>query len=459
MSLLGTSGFDLYQSDPDNLTSQLSRLTSPILSPLTHAEEDDVSIHLLDLSAAHPISPEAGAVLTRSRSSTDASVKSASSSPVYSRNDVDSHMEDNTAGDSKDSKSTLIRSHSHSPSGCDVRVLDPDLTCIGLSDDSVDIWALKIVKLVAFPDLVCPALNGLATPSPPKSSFGVVESSEPLTQSEGESDGTAHFDDVPSDDECRASSESPIFDPDEGKTWEDAKYDDAESSGDDESASNSPEVQRPPLLNLDPGKASMSRSRPKRHAARRSSRTLQPPPEPPLVPFFSFTRTPEGSSLVAPVDVLASLFPPSERHMVICSGELDVLDSRAGSPIDIEAEDLYDLEESSDQTFVLPETEGTLRCLQIDLRKFGLGKSHFLPGSDPGLDIGNRLQISMVLSLDILALLKRMESTTSTVPPINLQTYSSIKHMPDELRHYCVPAERTYPRTHTSSRISLDCVP
>ncbi|KIP12775.1 hypothetical protein PHLGIDRAFT_123851 [Phlebiopsis gigantea 11061_1 CR5-6] len=374
MSLLGTSGFDLYQSDPDNLTSQLSRLTSPILSPLTHAEEDDVSIHLLDLSAALPISPEAGAVLTRSRSSTDASVKSAFSSPVYTRNDVDSPMEDNTAGLSKDPKSALTRSHSHSPSGSDVRVLDPDLTCIGLSDDSVDIWALKIVKLVAFPDLVCPTQNGLATPSPPKPSFGAPETSDPLTQSEGESDSTARFDDSLTDDECRASSESPIFDPDEGKTWEDAKYDDAESSEDEESASNSPEAQRTPLLNLDSEKTTMSHLRPKRHAARRSSRMLQPPPEPPLVPFFSFTRTPEGSSLTAPVDVLASLFPPSERHMVICSGELDVLDSRAGSPVDIEAEELYDVDESSDQTFVLPETEGTLRCLQIDLRKFGLDK-------------------------------------------------------------------------------------
>lgn len=392
MSLLGTSGFDLYQSDPENLTSQLSRLTSPILSPLTHAEDDDSSIHLLDLSATTPISTEAGAVLTRSRSSTDAS---ASSSPVYARHDVDTPMEDHASGGGKDSKSAFIRSHSHSPSGSDVRVLDPDLTCIGLSDDNVDTWALKIVKLVAFPDLVCPAQNGLATPCPPKPAFDATQttpvvavnatpSAEPthaadlLSQSEGESDSTAKFDDALSDEECRSSSESPIFDPDEGKTWEDAKYDDADSSEEDESASNSPDMQpkprRPSLLHIDSDKTTMSRSRPPRRGVRRTSRTLQPPPEPPLVPFFSFTRTPEGSSLTAPVAVLASLFPQSERHMVICSDELDMLDSRADTPDGIEEETVYDPEETLDETFVLPETQGTLRCLQIDLRKFGLDK-------------------------------------------------------------------------------------
>ena len=48
----------------------------------------------------------------------------------------------------------LYRSHSHSPSGCDVQILDPDLTCIGLQDDNADVWGLKIMKLVAFPDLI-----------------------------------------------------------------------------------------------------------------------------------------------------------------------------------------------------------------------------------------------------------------------------------------------------------------
>ena len=93
------------------------------------------------------------------------------------------------------------------------------------------------------------------------------------------------------------------------------------------------------------------------------------------MPFFSFTRTPEGSSLAAPVALLAALFPASERHMVMCSQELDVVDSRAASPerwarVDGDGEE----DEDEDGEGALPEPEGTLKCLQIDLRKFGLGE-------------------------------------------------------------------------------------
>lgn len=403
MSLLGSAGFDLYQSDPDNLTSQLSRLTSPILSPLTHAEDDDSSIHLLDLSAQNTITPEAGAVLTRSRSSTDASVKSAVSSPAYARKIADLTLHESVVSDDKESKPALTRSQSHSPSGSDVRVLDPDLTCIGLSDDSVDMWGLKIVKLVAFPDLVLPTQAGPSTPITRKpslnasdlasvTSLGVnvahaasvscfAEGGASLYQSEGENDPTTRLGESLTKEDCRASSESPIFDVDEGKPWDEARYDDVEElSEDDDSNPNSPEMdpklQRHPLLHVDSDRTTMPCFRCEQRVMRRASRTIRPSPEAPLIPFFSFTRTLEGSSLTAPVAILASLFTAGERHMVICSGELDVLDSRAGSPCaDIAPDDLED----ADDTFALPETEGTLRCLQIDLRKFGLGKHVRLP--------------------------------------------------------------------------------
>lgn len=399
MSLLGSAGFDLYQSDPDNLTSQLSRLTSPILSPLTHAEDDDSSIHLLDLSAPSAISSEAGAVLTRSRSSTDASVKSAASSPVHLRRLADLSLNDEDVSEASEHKPPLTRSQSHSPSGCEVRVLDPDLTCIGLSDDSVDMWGLKIVKLIAFPDLVSPTQAGPSTPRRPSLNaaglasvvtLGVdvvhaadisclTEDADPLSLSEGESDRTSRLSEFLTDEEYRASSESPIFDVDEGKPWDEARYDDDdadESSEDEESAINTPEIHsnlhRPSLSHIDSDQLATTCSRSDRRTTRRASRTSPPPAEAPLVPFFSFTRTPEGSSLTAPVGLLASLFPAGERHMVICSGELDLLDSRAGSPYD-EGERI-DGVELSDDTFDLPETEGTLKCLQIDLRKFGLGE-------------------------------------------------------------------------------------
>jgi hypothetical protein len=83
------------------------------------------------------------------------------------------------------------------------------------------------------------------------------------------------------------------------------------------------------------------------------------------VGFFSFTRTSEGSSLTTDVSLLASLFPPGERHMVICSGELDAVENPT-----VEEDD-----ESSG---------GILKCLQIDLRRFGLGGHQciFLRGID-----------------------------------------------------------------------------
>ena len=51
--------------------------------------------------------------------------------------------------------------------------------------------------------------------------------------------------------------------------------------------------------------------------------------------------------------------------MVICSDELDILDSRQTSP---ESGD----EDESEEDDTAP--QGPLRCLQIDLRKFGLGR-------------------------------------------------------------------------------------
>lgn len=380
MSLLGSAGFDLYQSDPENLTSQLSRLTSPILSPLTHAEDDDVSIHLLDLSAPSTISPENGAILTRSRSSTDASLQSTRSSPAQIRNSGAALGHEQTPTNGTGGKPALFRSQSHSPSGSDVQVLDTDLTCIGLSDDNADMWGLKIVKLIAYPDLISSSHGRTAPPTQRKRSFdtsdltcvaslgiNVVSAAESTCR--------------PDDDEPRASSESPIFDLDEGRPWDEQDGEEEADESSEGETDSTPDtygtLRRPPLLQSQSEMTATYHTRSSRRPSPRHTLRPAPPPLPPLphlVPFFSFTRTPEGSSLAAPVDLLASLFPPSERHMVICSGELDMLDSRAGSP-GAEA-DGGDAEDASDDQDLLPEPLGSLRCLQIDLRKFGLGTSY-----------------------------------------------------------------------------------
>lgn len=430
MSLLGSVGFGLYQSDPENLTSQLSTLTSPILSPLSHGTDEDLPGHLLDLSSTNPISTESGAVLTRSRSGTNTSSRAGYSPRTLSRERMVSHIEG-----SEDSamtppglnghsayKPSLVRSSSHSPSGCEVSVLDPDLTCIGLSDDNADVWGLKIIKLVAYPDLISvvqpsparasverrPSLHADELPTVPPLGVRLAAASDMNcdletdseaedteqpsstsdTESEntdGRSDSLTRVGDSPID--SRASSQSPIFEL-EMPHGQDVELD-SERSDDELSQYASPAAfplelnevddmkvlkhhsRSPRLLHIDTDKTYKAPHTTSKRRTSRRTRSSPSPPPPPLVPFFSFTRTPEGSSLTAPVNLLAALFPSSERHMVICSGELDVLDSRAASP-DIPQGDSE--EDSDEENSRLAETQGTLKCLQIDLTKFGLGE-------------------------------------------------------------------------------------
>ena len=63
------------------------------------------------------------------------------------------------------------------------------------------------------------------------------------------------------------------------------------------------------------------------------------------VPFFSITRTDEGTSLIAPTVTIAALFPASDRHMVIRGNDLDELDA-GGAP---EADD-GEAEEEDEET-------------------------------------------------------------------------------------------------------------
>ncbi|KAF8915349.1 hypothetical protein CPB85DRAFT_1387826 [Mucidula mucida] len=208
------------------------------------------------------------------------------------------------------------RSKSHSPHAGQVHVLNSDLTCVGLQDAAAEQWSLKIVKLVAFPDLI-----------QTESAYG---SPSPISVSDSDSDSEdGYFSHSP-------SSDSPLSS--------------ATSNSHSRSTSDLPSALKPPSKHL------ISPLTPLR-----IDTTPLPPPPPPSIPFFSFTRTAEGSSLTTDVRVLAALFPETERHMVICGGELDFLDQSAH----MTPEDDDDSEE---------EETGMLRCLQIDLRRFGLDK-------------------------------------------------------------------------------------
>ncbi|KAJ8457663.1 hypothetical protein ONZ51_g11395 [Trametes cubensis] len=370
MSLLGSAGFDLYLSDPTNLTAQISTFASPMVSPTS---EDDQSISIIDLNTFHAagrtsLDTDGGIVFTRSRSNTTLRKRSRPMRPP-----------------APGTRPALNRAMSHSPSACDVRVLAPDITCVGLSDDSAETWGLKIVKLVAFPELI---LGPSATPvrasdkparaprprTPDMLSALPEEHIHVLSFNEGDV-GSG------SDTTTRVAPESPKKDPMAEEDPETPSFgydhdtDTDNSSSEDEGDANA-RSRRPRLEKLDTlrtAKPSEKKSPLSSRSHSTSSTSSESAPTP-LVPFFSFTRTPEGSSLAAPVSLLATLFPASERHMVMCSQELDVLDSRNASPERWAQEEEKSLEEDEDAIGALPEPHGMLKCLQIDLRKFGLEK-------------------------------------------------------------------------------------
>ncbi|KZT70374.1 hypothetical protein DAEQUDRAFT_764810 [Daedalea quercina L-15889] len=426
-SLLATAGFDLYSDNPDNLTAQVSTFTSPLLSPT----QDDASVSLLDLSSVGGtansvrVDPGGGAVFTRSRSSTVATNSSSGSRapsilqmssphdfspeptspaspitfdvPAPGGDDADADTEaeaddalTKTPAPGPAPRPAMARSQSHSPSGCDVSVLVPDLTYVGLSDEHAEMWGLKIVKLVAYPDLIAgvvPAAHSRSSSSESAGSNSPLSPLEPAAAATVDAavkiaDAVSRMErgnESGSDTTTRLGAGSDKEDvvlfehTEQTMPWEEDLAGDAESSDEDGYFSSSPQPSQPDLVpgarpslthydtvdTVHPAGRSRSDSSSSTSASSASSSTS------PIVPFFSFTRTSEGSSLTAPVSLLAALFPPHERDMVICSDELYILDSRQESPEADEDEE----NEDDDRTPL-----GPLRCLQIDLRKFGLDK-------------------------------------------------------------------------------------
>ena len=264
------------------------------------------------------------------------------------------------------------RNKSHSPTSGEVRMLIPDLACVGLSDElGVDHWGLKIVKLVAFPDLI-PSFHKiipqhvkqasldthLTNPHLPQSSHSNFDSPS-ISYNSGDSDSVSS-----SSEDDGYFSYSP-----ENASVASLGSNTSRSYADLPSAHN-PKLTRSPSKHFCGSIAPLSPILPKlqstlpfsvpplteAYKSRSAAATLDS-----RVPFFSFTRTPEGSSLTADVHLLATLFPPHERHMVISSGELEAADSQLEGGD--ESDELDNLFSGSD----------SLKCLQIDLRRFGLG--------------------------------------------------------------------------------------
>jgi hypothetical protein len=363
MGLLGSAGFDLYSSDPNLLTSNM---VSPVLSPIS----TDDSLSALDLSPE--ISTQSGAVLTRTRSSTENSMSGMASALQQPGSKAKTPLTSTELGQTESTPSQT-RSKSHSPTSGDVRILTPDLACVGLADNNVDNWSLKIIKLVAFPDLILSAKSARPSAARPEDLYAgdahhVWESQNPLfepfvTMSTPPDRGRPSTSSSSSASSCSGEdgyfSHSPTGENSSGSVLSSAasrSYPDVTKPPPSTSPSFKPVAKRliTPLSPIEPvTDARGFDSNEMDHMAGPGGG------QPSAVGFFSFTRTAEGSSLTTDVSLLASLFPPDERHMVICSGELDAFERLT---TDTEGDETDE------------DSGGILKCLQIDLRRFGLGE-------------------------------------------------------------------------------------
>ncbi|KXN92286.1 hypothetical protein AN958_08517 [Leucoagaricus sp. SymC.cos] len=410
LTLFETAGFDLYTSDT---SSPIPPSYQPSNSPF---------------SSTIASSPT---VLTLGQSST--LVSQSSSTPT-------------SCSITPNGRSSVIhqlneRTKAQSPTSGEVRILTPDLACVGLSDElGVDHWGLKIVKLVAFPELIPSSWTKKRRRQKSSSSSGdFYDSASSCLSFDGGEEDDGYFSHSPHS--ISTSDLAPAGGPSRSRS----------SSMNTPSQPRSALGQNLPPINTDlllnhttspttsPSLPSSSTSshfaltsapstlptseygvesphRDRPHSSMISptsastSSSLPPSPPPSLqVPFFSFTRTQEGSSLTADVKTLAALFLPEERHLLVCCNSLEFGggsgDANGGWNMDEGVFDDDDDEETVADGLVnvmddlhLSRRGGTtggygnstggeeedggvddmsigeLKCLQIDLRRFGLDK-------------------------------------------------------------------------------------
>ncbi|KAJ7232206.1 hypothetical protein B0H12DRAFT_1239696 [Mycena haematopus] len=344
MALFAAAGFALYAADPNLLTALLEFPPAPTLTR--------------ERSGSAPLPSSAV-----SRSSSKSSRKGDSRA-----NSTKAHEKSLST---PAPAATPSKSKSKSPSNVplrDVCTLAPDLACVGLADSAADHWALKIVKLIAFPDLI---------PLPPGQhlqqneddgyfSSPSIEEPDPITGLENDAQPMENAKRVSPSPARPVPSRLDVL-----PLW----------LGENQSSQWSKVSKEPQTVNGD--------------GTPRQAQDAQPIVDH-TIPFFSFTRTPEGSSLTTSARTLAALFPRSERYMVICGTELDAADREAeaaamhahspsasssfsmpSSPIMEYAADGssgYDSDEDDEdmEAAVDPDAHPLLTALQVDLRGAGL---------------------------------------------------------------------------------------
>ncbi|KAG6821503.1 hypothetical protein H0H93_000011 [Arthromyces matolae] len=354
MSLLADAGFEIYSSGSES-------------SPINAAS------HTLS-SSFHDFRPDlvSSSSITRARSGTDPTGSKLDSTPsVWEEHQKPFHQ----STPPHENGEKQVRKKSLSPTSGDVQILPSDLACVGLSDElGAEHWGLKIVKLVAFPELIpLPA----APPSIPRvhiqtSFMPHIAATSPLFDLSPPTITTSTLGLSSADTDSGLSSNE-----------EDGYFSHSPQSKSSISvvttASRSQFDLREPSIPVSPFKhrsrhiiqpfSPLSPVTFNQEIAGAPDLSLPSPAKGSRIPFFSYTRTAEGSSLTADVYILAALFPPPERHMIICSGELDLADSRLHDLLH-RSSDPFD-----DDTLDSNESEGSiLSCLQIDLQRFGLDK-------------------------------------------------------------------------------------
>ncbi|KAJ6515640.1 hypothetical protein C8R45DRAFT_957192 [Mycena sanguinolenta] len=353
MALFSAAGFALYATDPNLLTALLE---SPPAPSLTRERSGSAPLPSSAISRSSSKSSRKG----YSRASSTKAPEKSMSTPTPT--------------------ATPSKPKSKSPSNVplrDVSTLAPDLACVGLADDAADHWALKIVKLIAFPDLI-------PLPAPTAPSYPFVYGHSTIEE-QNEDDG--YFSPSMEETDQDVGHESDVQSPENAKNVSPSPARLVPSRLDGLpallGAHESPEW---PKVNHEPQAVYD-------HGTPRQAQDSRPLVEY-TIPFFSFTRTPEGSSLTTGARVLAALFPRSERHMVICGTELDAADREAeaaavqvlspsvsssfsmpSSPImesadeDADGSSGYDSDEDATAD---PDAHPLLTALQVDLRGAGL---------------------------------------------------------------------------------------
>lgn len=222
-----------------------------------------------------------------------------------------------------------------------MEVLDQDLICVGLPESFTEMWSLKIIKLIAYPELILIPTSANST--------GIHGSSSDLPHISGDHFCTNGLSALDITSPMASSSSTHVGSSPCSEEYSTNILSHSHSELDDSSRQHSSSQSLPEMSSFGKKKSQRikrSSLEPKATASTNDTCVL----------FFSFTRTAEGSSLTTSRKHIEALFSPSERHMIICGDELNFQDGGDVDPFF-----------GSDSS----ENLAIMKCLQLDIRRFG----------------------------------------------------------------------------------------